>query len=104
MIFGDDARRRMIGTCTLIFLGLSILKEVLLVEGLMINLISISELCEENVFVRFIKDKCIVVDRNQYQIIEGRRSFNHCYLLTSTGVGTRETWIQQFEHTCNSMP
>ena len=61
VIFGDDNKGRIIGTNTLIFHGLSRLKEVLLVEGLSVNLI-IRQLCDENLFVRFIKDKCIVFD------------------------------------------
>ena len=61
VIFGDDNKGRIIGTNTLIFHGLSRLKEVLLVEGLTVNLI-IRQLCDENLFVRFIKDKCIVFD------------------------------------------
>ena len=61
VIFGDDNKGRIIGTNTLIFPGLSRLKEVLLVEGLTVNLI-IRQLCDENLFVRFIKDKCIVFD------------------------------------------
>ena len=91
MIFKDNARGRIIGTCTLIFPSMSSLKEVLLDEGLTVNLISISQLYEENLFVRFTKEKCIVVDRNQYQIMEGRRSSDNYYLLTCIRVGTRET-------------
>ena len=61
VIFRDDNKGRIIGTNTLIFPGLSRLKEVLLVEGLTVNLI-IRQLCDESLFVRFIKDKCIVFD------------------------------------------
>ena len=88
MIFGDGAKGRIIGTGTLAFLGLSSLKEVLLVEGLNVNLISISQLCDDNLFVRFTKDKCMVFDQNQDQIMEGRRSFDNCYPLTNTNVRT----------------
>ena len=61
VIFGDDNKGGIIGTNTLIFHGLPRLKEVLLVEGLTVNLI-IRQLCDENLFVRFIKDKCNVFD------------------------------------------
>ena len=80
VIFRDSARGRITGTCTLIFHGLSKLKEVFLVEGLMVNLIIISRLCDENLFVRFTKEKCIVFDQNHYQIMEGKRSSNNCYM------------------------
>ena len=88
VIFGDGARGRIIGTGTLAFLGLYRLKEVLLVKGLNVNLISISQLCNDNLFVRFTKDKCMVFDQNQEQIMEGRRSFDNCYPLTNTNVRT----------------
>ena len=59
VIYGDGARERIIETDALIFPGLSRLKEVFFVEGLTINLISTSQLCDDNLFVRFTKDKCI---------------------------------------------
>ena len=89
VIFEEGAKGRIIGTSTLIFYGLSKLKEVLLIEGLTINLINIGQLCEENLFVRFTNDKCIVFDQNQCQIMEGRRCSEKCYLLTSNN----ETWL-----------
>ena len=33
---------------------------MLLVEGLVVHLISVSQLCDENLIVQFIRDKCIV--------------------------------------------
>ena len=69
---------------SLTILGLSKLKNVMLVEGLTVNLIS--QLCDENMFVRFTKDRCILHGQNQCNIMEGNRSSNNCYLLTSTSI------------------
>ena len=93
MIFEDDARGKIVGMGALIFRGLSRLKGVLLVEGLTVNLISISQLCDDGLLVRFTKEKYMVFDQNQYQIMEGRRSSSNCYLLTSTNVRTWDTWL-----------
>ena len=45
---------------SLIILRLSKLKNVLLVEGLTVNLIGVSQLCDEELLVQFTKNKCIV--------------------------------------------
>ncbi|KAI3462422.1 hypothetical protein Pfo_019085 [Paulownia fortunei] len=47
-----------LGKGTLDVKGLPRLKNVLLIEGLKINLISISQLCDQNLFVHFTKDLC----------------------------------------------
>ena len=51
VIFGDDARGKFVGMGFLIIPSLSRLKDVMLVEGLKVNLISISQLCDENLVV-----------------------------------------------------
>ena len=78
----------------LIFPSLSRLKDVLLIEGLIVNLDSISQLCNDRLFARFTKEKCMLFYQNQYQIMEGRRSLDNCYVLTSASVYTRESWLQ----------
>ena len=60
VIFGDGARGRVIGIGSLVILGLSKLKKLMLIEGLTVNLISVSKLCDENLLVQFTRDKCIV--------------------------------------------
>ena len=84
VIFGEAAKGRIIGTCSLIIPGLYRLKDVLLVEGLTVNLVSISQLFDEDLLVQFTKDKCIVHNQNHYRIIEGKRTLDNYYLLTNT--------------------
>ena len=57
--------------------GLSKLKNVLLVDGLIVNLICVSQLCDEDLFVQFTKYKCIVRKQHHYHIMEGERSSNN---------------------------
>ena len=54
-----------------------------LIDGLKANLIIINQLCDQDLFVRFTKDKCIVLDKDQQDIIEGNRSSDNCYLMAS---------------------
>ena len=55
MTFGEGVKVRVLGKGTLDFEGLSRLKIVLHVEGLAANLISISQLCDQNLLVKFTK-------------------------------------------------
>ena len=50
------------------------LRNVLLVDELKFNLISTSQLCDQDLFVKFTKDKCIVIDQDQHHIMEGNWS------------------------------
>ncbi|KAI3463760.1 hypothetical protein Pfo_020423 [Paulownia fortunei] len=54
--FGDEVSGRILGKGTLDVKGLPRLKNVLLIEGLKTNLISISQLCDQSLFVHFTKD------------------------------------------------
>ena len=58
--FGDSVKGRVIGTGSLVIPRVSKLKNVLLVEGLTVNLISVSQLRDEELLVQFIKYRYIV--------------------------------------------
>ena len=61
VIFGDCGKGRVLGNGSLKISGLTKLKNVLLVEGSAVNLINVSQLCAEDLFLQFTKDKCIDV-------------------------------------------
>ena len=69
---------------SLIIPSLFKLKHALLVEDVIVNRISVSQLCDENLLVQFTKDKFIVQKQNHCHIMEGERSLDNCYLLTNT--------------------
>ena len=83
MTFGKDAKGRVLGLGYLNVLRMPKLRDVLLVKGLKASLINISQLCNQDLFVKFTKDRCIVLDQNQCRIMEGSRSIENCYLLAS---------------------
>ena len=60
--FGDGAKGSVLGLGSFNVHGLPKLKDVLRVDGLKANLISISQLCDQDLFVKYTKDKCIVID------------------------------------------
>ena len=79
--FGDSVLVNVVGKGTLNIPGLPKLTDIWLVEGWKANLISISQLTEQELCVRFNKNKCLVVDESDTCVIEGVRSIDNCYLL-----------------------
>ena len=76
----------------------------MLVECLKANLISISQLCDQDLHVKFSKDKCSVFDKSEKCVMEGLRSSDNCYMLTSplecykTTLDETEIWHQKLGH------
>ena len=58
--FGDNSRVRVVGIGSVSFVGTMQVEQVLLVDGLKHNLLSISQLCDEGNIVTFEHDKCII--------------------------------------------
>ena len=59
------------------------LKDVLYVEGLKVNLISISRLCDIRYLVNFSNSCCSVVSSDGNTVLTGTRSNDNCYKLDS---------------------
>ncbi|CAM8982853.1 unnamed protein product [Rhodiola kirilowii] len=85
--FGDGGKGQVIGCGTLKVPDLPALKSILLVDGLKVNLISISRLCDEGQSVTFTHDSCQVLDRNGDTLMEGSRSSNRSYFLGTVATG-----------------
>ncbi|XP_012845422.1 PREDICTED: uncharacterized protein LOC105965427 [Erythranthe guttata] len=64
--------------------GLPNLDNVLYVEGLKLNLLSVSQLCDLYDSVLFTKRKCEVFDRNHMCVLSGYRSSDNCYKIDQT--------------------
>ena len=60
--FGDDSRGKVIGVENIDNYSSSCIENVLLVDGLKHNLISISQLCDKDYNVNFDKTECIISD------------------------------------------
>ena len=60
---------------------------VLYVEGLRVNLLSISQICDQNFMVLFSKGKCLVMDEFGKKLISGVHTLDNCYgLVTDTDI------------------
>ncbi|KAG9447534.1 hypothetical protein H6P81_013662 [Aristolochia fimbriata] len=82
--FGDGAKGAVIGRGRLTVDGLPKLENVLLVHGLKANLLSISQLCDQNLHVRFTKEGCLVEDDKRQSVLEGIRTGDNCYKLNES--------------------
>ena len=58
--FGDNSKARAVGIGFVSFTSTTQVEQVLLVDGLKHNLLSISQLCDEGNIVTFEHDKCII--------------------------------------------
>lgn len=81
--FGDGVKGKILATGTLHLPRKIKLDDVLLVQGLRANLISISQLCDEGWKVNFNKNLCLVKDQDNNSVMEGKRSSDKCYILTN---------------------
>lgn len=81
--FGDGIQGNVLGKRILNVSGIPRLSNVMLVERLKANLISVSQLCDDGLLVRFNEDKCAVYNDQNEKIMKGIRSSDNCYLLTT---------------------
>ena len=102
--FRDGVKGRVLEKGALDVDGLPKLKSVLHVEGLKTNLISISQLCDQNLLVKFTKNMCKVFNDSQEYVLEGARSIDNCYKLLqshtcpTTSFDEIEIWHQMLGH------
>jgi hypothetical protein len=81
--FGDGAKGEIVGIGKLAKEGLPKLDNVLLVKGLTANLISISQLCDQGLEVKFTKSECLVTNVLGEMMMKGIRSKENCYVWMS---------------------
>jgi len=77
--FGDESKGKILGIGNVISDELPKLDNVLLVEGLDSNLISISQLCDEGMKVNFNKFGCQITNEEGEVSMRGIRTKNDCY-------------------------
>jgi hypothetical protein len=84
--FGDGVKGRVIGIGKLAGPNTPCLDDVLLVEGLTANLISISQLCEQGLKVHFNNHECTIAN-DQEVVMKGTKSSDKCYTWTPQNNG-----------------
>ena len=79
---------------------------MLYVEGLKVNILSISQICDQEFMVLFSKGKCLVLDESGKKLISGVHTLNNCYWLVhdvdivcnSIRLPNKDLWPQRMGH------
>ena len=82
------------------------MKDVLYIKGLKVNLLCITQICDEDFLVQFSKKGCIIIDEEGIQVLEGNKTIDNCYEVVpmskiscrSARVDVLELWHQRLGH------
>ena len=104
--FGDRSKSQIKGKGIISLPGLPDIANVLYVEGLKVNLLSRSQICDQDFMVLFSKGKCLVMDESGKKLISGVRTLDICYGLVpdvdivcnSICLPNEDLWHQQMGH------
>ena len=104
--FGDRSKSQIKGKGIIFLPGLPDISNVLYVEGLKVNLLSISQICDQNFMVLFLKGKCLVLNEFGKKLISGVRTLDNCYELlpnvdivcNSIYLSNKDLWHQRMVH------
>ena len=55
------------------------MQDVLYIKGLKANLLSITQICDEDFLVQFSKKGCIIINEEGVQVLEGNRTTDNFY-------------------------
>ena len=91
--FGDGSKSQIKGKGIISLPGLPEIANVLYMEGLRVNLLNISQICDQDFMVLFLKGKCLVMDESGKKLISGVRTLDNCYGL-----------VLNADIMCNSIP
>ena len=94
------------GKGTISLPGLLDITNVLYVEGLRVNLLSISQICDQDFMVLFSKGKCLILNESGKKLISGVRTLDNCYGLVpdvdivcnSIHLSNEDLWHQRTGH------
>ena len=59
--------------------GLPWLTDVLYIKGLKVNLLSITQIYDEDFLVQFSKKGCLILNEEGVQVLKGLRTTDNCY-------------------------
>ena len=102
--FGDGSKSQIKGKGIISLPGLPNIANVLYVEGMRVNLLSISQICDQDFMV--LKGKCLVMDEYGKKLISGVLTLDNCYGLVldadivcnSIRLPNEDLWHQWMDH------
>ena len=72
--FGDRSHAQVLSKGTIEISRLPLLKDVLYIKGLKVNILSITQICDEDFLVQFSKKGCVIINEVGIQVLEGYRT------------------------------
>ena len=104
--FGDGSKSQIKGKGIISLPGLSDIANVLYVEGLRVNQLSIIQICDQDFMVLFLKGKFLVLDESRKKLISGVHTLDNCYGLVpdadivcnSIRLPNEDLWHQRMGH------
>ena len=81
VIFGDGSKSQIKGKGIISLPRLPDIVNILYVEGLRVNLLSISQICDQDFMVLFSKGKCLVMNKSGKKLIIVVRTLDNFYGL-----------------------
>ena len=104
--FGDGRKSQIKGKGTIFLLGFPDIANVLSVEGLRVNLLRISQICDQDFMVLFSKGKCLILNESGKKLISGIRTLDNYYGLVpnadivcnSIHLPNEDLWHQRMGH------
>ena len=104
--FGNGSKSQIKGKGIISLPRLLDIANVLYVEGLRVNLLSISQICDQDFMVLFSKGKCLVMNESGKKLISGVRTLDNCYELVpdvyivcnSIRLPNEDLWHQRMRH------
>ena len=104
--FGDGSKSQIKGKGAISLPGPLDITNLLYVEGLRVNLLSISQICDQDFMVLFLKRKCLVLNESGKKLISGVHTLDKCYGLVpdadivcnSIRLPNEDLWHQRMGH------
>jgi len=107
--FGDGSQAKVIGNGQIDIPGIEVSQKALYVKGLKANLLSISQLCDDDLVVQFFKKECNIFNNNGKWLMGGERTSDNCYGIPSLSSNSQiicnkatidesELWHQRLGH------
>ena len=80
--YGDNNKGRILGICKVGAPPFTSIEDVLYVEGLKHNLLSISQLCDKGFKIKFTKDECLIEDEVTHEVKLKGKIFNNIFTIS----------------------
>ena len=96
--FGDGSHSQVLGKGTVDIPRLPLVTDVLYIKGLKVNLLGITQICDEDFLVQFSKKGCLILNEEGVQVLKGLRTTDNCFgVIPKPSIACRSARVNLFE-------